>query len=92
MIPEYVQKIKDWQVPKSDKEVATFLGFAGYYLTFIPQYSAWTYRLNGIKKAEKFLWNEEIRTRFCRVKGSIHQGRNTGFSRFWSRRFVHFNY
>ena len=31
MIPEYVQKIKDWPVLKSGKEVATFLGFAGYY-------------------------------------------------------------
>ena len=26
MIPEYVQKIKDWPVPKSGNEVATFLG------------------------------------------------------------------
>ena len=54
MIPEYVQKIKDWPVPKSGKEVATFLGFAGYYGTCIPQYSALTNRLNRIKKAEKY--------------------------------------
>ena len=60
MIPEYVQKIKDWPIPKSGKEVATFLGCAGYYVTFIPQYSSLTNRLNGIKKAENFLWNEEI--------------------------------
>ena len=46
MIPEYVQKIKDWPIPKSGKEVATFLGFAGYYRTFILQYSALTNRLN----------------------------------------------
>ena len=32
MIPEYVQQIKDWPVPKSGKEVATFLGFTGYYV------------------------------------------------------------
>ena len=36
MNPEYVQKIKDWPLRKSGKEVATFLGFAGYYCTFIP--------------------------------------------------------
>ena len=35
MIPEYVQKIKEWSIPKTGKEVATFLGFAGYYRTFI---------------------------------------------------------
>ena len=55
-----MQRIKDWPLPKSGKEVATILGFARYYRTFIPQYSALTNRLNGIKKAEKFLWNEEI--------------------------------
>ena len=60
MILEYVQKIKDWPVSKTGKEVAAFLGFAGYYRTFIPQYSALTNRLNRIKQAEKFLWNEEI--------------------------------
>ena len=42
MIPEYMQKIKDWPVLKSGKEVATFLGYAGYYHTFIPQYSVLT--------------------------------------------------
>ena len=29
MIPEYVQRIKDWPVPKSGKEVATFLRVCG---------------------------------------------------------------
>ena len=58
MILEYVQKITDWPVPKTRKEVAMFLGFTGYYQTFIPQYSSLTNWLNGIKKAEKFLWNK----------------------------------
>ena len=54
MIQEYVQKSKDWPVPKSGKEVATFLGLAGYYCTFILQYSVLANWLNGIKKVEKF--------------------------------------
>ena len=68
MIPEYIQKIKDWPVTKTEKEVATFLGFAGYYRTFIPQYWALTNRLNGIKKAKKFLWNKEIEQDFIQLK------------------------
>ena len=51
MIPEYVLKVTNWPVPTNGKEVATFLGFAGYYPSFIPQYSALTNRLNGIQKA-----------------------------------------
>ena len=74
MIPEYVQKIKDWPVPKSGKEVAIFLGFAGYYRTFIPQYSVLTNRLNGIKKEENFLWNEEIEQDFVELKKAFTKG------------------
>ena len=59
MIPEYVQKIKEWPIPKTGKEVATFLRLFRYYRTFILQYSTLMNRLNGIKKAEKLLWNEE---------------------------------
>ena len=55
MIPEYVKRIKDLPVPKSGKEVATFLGFSGYYRSFIPRYSVLTNRLSGIKKAEILL-------------------------------------
>ena len=55
-----VASTKEWPVLKSGKKVATFLGFAGYYHISIPQYSAFTNRLNRIKKSEKFLWNEEI--------------------------------
>ena len=29
MIPEYMQKMKNWPVPKTGKYVATFLGFSG---------------------------------------------------------------
>ena len=68
MIREYVHKVTNWPVLTSGKEVVTFLGFAGYYCTFIPQYTALTNRLNGIKKAEKFIWNEEIEREFIQLK------------------------
>ena len=74
MILVYVQKIKDWPVQKSGKEVATFLGFAGYYRTFIPSYSDLTNRLKGIKKAEKFLWNKEIERDFVELKKAFTDG------------------
>ena len=35
--------------PCQRQEVTRFLGFAGYYIIFIPQYSALTNGLNGIK-------------------------------------------
>ena len=34
-----VSKVKDWPVPKSAKEVHSFLGLASYYRRFIPQFA-----------------------------------------------------
>ena len=55
------------------------MGFAGYYRTFIPQYSALPNRLNGIKKAEKFLWNEEIQRDFVMLR---EHSRREGYKLF----------
>ena len=78
-----MQKIKDWPVvPKMGKEVATLLGFAGYYQTFKPQYSNLTNQLNGIKKAEKFLWNKETEKDFVDLKKAFTEGGKQAFSDF----------
>ena len=82
MIPQYVQKIRDWQIRKRGKEITMFLGFAEYYCTFIPQYSALTNRLNRIKKAEKFLWNEEIEWDFVELKKGFSEGGIQAFPNF----------
>ena len=82
MILEYVQKLKEWLVLKTRKEVATFQGLAGYYRTFIPQYLAITNRFNGIKKAEKFLWNKEIEQDLIKLKKPFTESGKQAFLDF----------
>ena len=60
MIPQYVQKIIDWPLPENGTELARFLGFTGYYRSFIPAYSHLTNELNTMKKASKIVWNPEL--------------------------------
>ena len=60
----------------------TSLGFAGYYLTFIPQYSALTNRLKGIKKEEKFLWNEKVKRDFKELMKAFTEVRIQAFPDF----------
>ena len=37
--PEKVHKVEDWPIPKTTKEVHSFLGLASYYRRFIPQFA-----------------------------------------------------
>ena len=50
MVPDYVNKIQEWSIPTSGKEVATFLGFCGYYCSFIPLYSRLTNWMNSMRE------------------------------------------
>ena len=48
----------------------------------IPQYSALTNRLNGIKKTQKVLWNEEIERDFVELKKAFTMGGIQAFPDF----------
>ena len=37
--PAKVQAVRDWKVPESVTDVRSFLGLAGYYRRFIPQFA-----------------------------------------------------
>ena len=46
--PEKVAKIKDWPIPKTPKEVHSFVGLASYYRRFIPNFTKWAGPLHGL--------------------------------------------
>ena len=46
--PEKVSKVKDWPVPKTPKEVHSFIGLALYYHRFIPNFARWAGPLHAL--------------------------------------------
>ena len=46
--PEKVDKVRDWPVPKTSKEVHSFIGLASYYRRFIPNFAKWSKPLNAL--------------------------------------------
>ena len=46
--PEKVDKVRDWPVPKTSKEVHSFIGLASYYHRFIPDFAKWSKPLNAL--------------------------------------------
>ena len=46
--PEKVNKVREWPVPKTAKEVHSFLGLASYYCQFILQFVKWANPLHDL--------------------------------------------
>ena len=46
--PEKVDKVRDWPIPKTSKEVHSFIGLASYYHRFIPNFAKWSKPLNAL--------------------------------------------
>ncbi|GFV82631.1 retrovirus-related Pol polyprotein from transposon 297 [Trichonephila clavipes] len=67
-----VKSITEMKPPKNSKEVSKFLGMAGWYQKFIPQYADICeplYRLK--KKGAKFNWSTEAQDSFDKIKRAL---------------------
>jgi hypothetical protein len=57
--PSKVQEVMDWKPPKSVHQIRSFLGLAGYYRRFIPDFSRIAKPMTKLlKKGVKFVWSE----------------------------------
>jgi hypothetical protein len=58
--PSKVQEVMDWKPPKSVHQIRSFLGLAGYYRRFIPDFSRIAKPMTELlKKGVKFVWSKE---------------------------------
>jgi hypothetical protein len=54
-----VKEVMDWKPPKSVHQIRSFLGLAGYYYRFIPDFSRIAKPMTELlKKGVKFVWSE----------------------------------
>ena len=69
MDPVKVKGFADWPVPKSVKEVQSFLGFGNFYRKFIAKFSALAAPLNNLlKKDTPFEWTDKAQHLFKELK------------------------
>jgi hypothetical protein len=63
--PSKVQEVMDWKPPKSVHQICSFLGLAGYYRRFIPDFSRIAKPMTDLlKKGVKFVWSEACEKAF----------------------------
>jgi hypothetical protein len=58
--PRKIQDVLNWKPPTSTTQVRSFLGLAGYYRRFIPNFSKIAKAITEVlKKGIKYVWHEE---------------------------------
>ena len=79
MIPSYVDRILSWNLPKTGKDLQTFLGFTGYYKSFIKEYSSLTSELNKARKNNYIDWTDKMKNNFEELKNKFETGPVRGY-------------
>jgi hypothetical protein len=67
--PGKVKEVLEWKPPMTVSEVRSFLGLAGYYHRFIPNFSKIVKSITELlKKGNKYLWSEACDEAFKHLK------------------------
>lgn len=82
MVDEFIARIKDWPIPASGKELASFLGFCGYYRAFIKDFAHLTFEMNKMKKDKIVQWTEETKKKFEDLKTCFVTAPTRGYPRY----------
>ena len=70
--PSKIEKVIQWPIPCSKKEVQQFLGFAGYYRRFIRDFSTTARPLHKLaERSGSFNWTEECEQSFNQQRQSL---------------------
>jgi hypothetical protein len=70
--PSKVQEVMDWKHPTSVHQIPSFLGLAGYYRRFIPDFSKIAKPMTErLKKGVKFSWDQECKNAFHTLRAHL---------------------
>jgi hypothetical protein len=70
--PSKIEAVKEWPVPKSAKEIKSFIGLAGYYRRFVRDFSKIAAPLTKLtRKGMKYIWTQECQSAFEELKGRL---------------------
>ena len=70
--PSKVQEVMDWKPPTSVHQIRSFLGLAGYYRRFIPDFSRIAKPMTELlKKGAKFVWDDKCDKAFHTLRAQL---------------------
>ncbi|RFU29059.1 hypothetical protein B7463_g7277, partial [Scytalidium lignicola] len=74
-LDDKIQSIKEWETPKTVKQLQSFLGLANYYRRFVKDYSKISAPLTELtKKDQAYQWNDSAKEAFQSIKDAFVKG------------------
>ena len=64
----YIEKIKNWPVPETGKDIQRFTGFINYYGSYFKNFSDITAPLNKFRNSSKIEWDEKSMEAFTKTR------------------------
>lgn len=75
MDPAKIECVQQWPIPRSVRDIQTFLGFANFYRRFIPAFSRLANPLTALtKKDQTFKWSATCESAFMGIKEAFSNG------------------
>jgi len=69
---EKIEAVRNWPVPRSKKQVHSFLGFCSYYRKFVKRFSLMAKPLFSlIENQRKFIWDKSCQEIFEELKRNL---------------------
>ena len=69
-----VEVVANWPIPKTKKQLRSYIGFVNYFRSYIPNYSSIAFPLTEMltkKKSDKLQWSDEAQEAFDRLKNAL---------------------
>ena len=78
-----IDKLPNWPIPKTPKQVKSYLGFAGYFRSFVPNYAETTKPLTNLtKKDVPFNWDSECQESFGTLNKMLQEAQQLRYPDF----------
>ena len=71
--PKHIKNLKEAKAPRSQAELRSFLGMAGYSMRFIKDFANIVHPMRVLQKNKKWEWNKECQESFEKLTGCLSE-------------------
>ena len=88
MDQKYLDKIKEWPLPKTGKEIQSFLGFCNYYQSYFSNFAKVSQPLNKLRNEKIITWEKEQVKAFNNIKTLFSQALQKSYPEWDGGKFI----